>query len=297
MGGVQLGRNRVRECLAAGRPAIGISMRSGNPTVAEMLAALDFDFVYFDMEHTPYTSFESVVGLIAAIEARGGSPWVRIPYADPHVIAKVAELGVHGIVIPHMNTPEEAQAAVNALRWPPHGTMGVGGRVRQFDYKVPFEDMEPEEVLARVDQIQRSIMLIGLIEDAAALERLDEILATDIDGLFPGSTDIAFTLGKPEARLRPHHPDVQAAIELVVDKCREHGKTAMFGNLSALQTGGLSPAEAVTKWAAKGIGIFQASVDLEILLRWSQSFLRQVEDVRVDGLIKAPPSRAGAEGA
>ena len=259
MGGVQLGRNRVRECLAAGRPAIGISMRSGNPTVAEMLAALDFDFVYFDMEHTPYTSFESVVGLIAAIEARGGSPWVRIPYADPHVIAKVAELGVHGIVIPHMNTPEE--------------------------------------VLARVDQIQRSIMLIGLIEDAAALERLDEILATDIDGLFPGSTDIAFTLGKPEARLRPHHPDVQAAIELVVDKCREHGKTAMFGNLSALQTGGLSPAEAVTKWAAKGIGIFQASVDLEILLRWSQSFLRQVEDVRVDGLIKAPPSRAGAEGA
>jgi 2-keto-3-deoxy-L-rhamnonate aldolase RhmA len=157
--------------------------------------------------------------------------------------------------------------------------------VRQFDYKAPFDDLEPDEVLAAVDKIQRSIMIIGLIEDAAALPRLDAILETDIDGLFPGSTDIAFTLGRPDARLRPHHPDVQAAIELVVEKCRQHGKPAMFGNLSALQTGGLSPSEAIAVWAAKGIGIFQASVDLEIILRWSQGFLREVRDVHVDGFL------------
>ena len=125
-----LAPNPVRTRLAEGSPAFGMSLRSGSPTMAEMLAAMDFDFVFIDMEHTP-ASVETVVGLMASIEARGGSPWVRVPYFDVHIIGKIAELGAHGIVVPHLDSAEQAQAAVEAIRWPPAGTMGVGTRVRQ----------------------------------------------------------------------------------------------------------------------------------------------------------------------
>jgi len=270
-------QRKVQACVAEGRPAMGVFVRSGSPEVCEIFASLGFEFVLIDMEHSPYDTVPSIAGLVRAIEARGGSPWVRVPQLEPYIIGKVAELGVHGIVVPHIITPEDAQLAVNAVRWPPAGIKGSCPDVRQLDYRWDAV-ADQTQLLEDAAAIQREIMIIGLIEDADALPHLDDILKTEIHGLWPGTGDMSLTFGRPELNLNIYHPELIAIRDNIVEKCRQYGKPAMT-SVSTIRDGGVSAEEAIRTWAPKGIGILVGGTDTVALYNLGKTLLRDVASV------------------
>lgn len=272
--------NTVREAIAAGRPALGSSVWSGSGTVAEMIGAAGFDFVWLEMEHAPYKSYETVLNLMRAVEATGTSPWVRVPYNDAYLIGQIAEMGVQGIIVPHLHDADDAQRAVEAAWHPPRGTRGVAPLTRIFDYGKPSAGHATvaEAWTARAEETEREIMVIGMIEDADTLEhRLDEIADTDIDGLMYGGHDLSYTLGDPTAHSDSYHPKVLEGRDRVVAACKARGKPALVP-LGQLMDGGRSAAEAIAEWYPRGVEIIHVGRDLQMVNEWCRSFFAGLSD-------------------
>jgi 4-hydroxy-2-oxoheptanedioate aldolase len=120
-------KNATKAKLKAGRTAIGIRLDFTSPDVVESLGNLGFDFVYFDLEHGP-TGEEACREMIRAAELVGLTPLVRVPFNEPGVVARFLDSGALGIIFPHCNTRQDARAAVKAVKYPPDGERGLGGR-------------------------------------------------------------------------------------------------------------------------------------------------------------------------
>jgi len=174
------------ERLRAGEPVVGAWVTVGHPVVAEVLAP-EFDFLAIDAEHTE-SSIETVAAMVRAIDATDAdcAALVRVSDNDPVEIKRVLDLGVAGVVVPSVDTREEAEAAVEACRYPPAGVRGVAG-YRAADYGASMEYVETanDEVLTVVQA-----------ESGTAAANADEIAAVDgVDALFVGPADLSASLG------------------------------------------------------------------------------------------------------
>lgn len=198
--------NRVKRRLQAGEAVIGCFIPYPSPELAEICGYLGFDFVLLDAEHGRLTE-ESAYHMVVAAEVAGTVPLIRVPFNHRQVILRYLDLGAGGVMVPQVNTPEEARAVVEACRYYPEGRRGVASvRAAQFGLTRPLSEY--------IRAANTEVMVIVQIESLAAVERLEEYLAIPgIDVLFVGPNDLAQSMGYPGQQ---QHPEVQAMIEEIV---------------------------------------------------------------------------------
>lgn len=206
--------NRFKQALKGGQQQIGLWNSIPGPLVAEALAGCGFDWVVIDTEHAP-TDVPDVLGMLQAMAPYPVSAVVRPAANDPVLIKRLLDFGAQTLILPYIQSAEEAQAAVAAVRYAPRGMRGVAGLTRASRFgAVP-------DYTRRADA---EICLILQVETALALSRIEEIAATDgVDGLFIGPADLAASMGHPGAL---DHPAVKAAIEDAIRRITATGKPA-----------------------------------------------------------------------
>jgi 2-keto-3-deoxy-L-rhamnonate aldolase RhmA len=163
------------------------------------------------MEHTTL-DLHDVQACVMSAERVGITPLVRTPGFDPAFILRLLDMGVQGIQVPHVSDPEMARAAVSAVRYPPEGDRGMAAGGRAADYgKIPL--------LEHMASSNREILLACMIEDMAAVERIDEIAAVPgVDLLAVGPSDLSRSLGVSG---HPDHPRLLAAIDRVSEAVKK----------------------------------------------------------------------------
>lgn len=215
-----LNKNATKEKLKAGQAAIGFRLDFTSPYIVEVLGNIGFDFVYLDLEHGPMSE-ESCQEMIRAAELVGLNPLVRVPTNDPGVTARFLDSGAMGIIFPHCNTKQEAQAAVKAVKYPPEGERGIGGRSLSLS-ALPTADY--------VRETNKETMVIAMIEEVAALNNLSEILTVDgLDVLWVGRLDFSLSSGVPG---KVNDPVIQNAVNRIITEGRAAGKAVGVGAIN-----------------------------------------------------------------
>ena len=196
-------KNRLRNLLDAGKPAFGIQLRFGSPAISELAGLAGFDWILIDTEHAPQTPV-TVQAQIQAVGCTQATPVVRVARNDPDLIKLYLDMGALGIVVPFVNTPEEARLGADACRYPPRGTRGWGPH-RAAGYGL-FE----EEYTEKIDDM---VMYVPIIESSEAVENIDDIMDVEgVDGCIVGPVDLCISLGIP---FRFDHPDYLDALRRV----------------------------------------------------------------------------------
>lgn len=192
----------LRDALAAAeRPLAGMWVCSGSPLVAEICAGSGLDWLLIDMEHAP-NGLESVLAHLQAVAAYPVVPLVRVPGYLPVMIKQVLDLGAQSILMPMVDTAEQAEAAVRAVRYPPRGIRGVGSALARSARWNRVDDY-----LLEAD---RHVSLFVQIESVAGVENAAEIAAVDgVDGVFVGPSDLAASMGVIGQQT---HPEVVDAV-------------------------------------------------------------------------------------
>ena len=205
--------NHVKQMLKEGKKTAGAWLQIASPFTAEIMSQAGFDWLMIDMEHGP----GDMLSLIAQLQAMKGTKTaalVRVPWNDFVTIKRILDTGVHGLLIPYVNTREEAESAVRACRYPPQGIRGVAGSPRAQGYG--------QNVQAYLQQANDEVLLITAVETPTAVTNLEDILGVDgVDGIFIGPMDLATNMGHLGD---PRHPEVQEAIAEIEGKVLESGK-------------------------------------------------------------------------
>ncbi len=189
--------------------------------IGQMAAACGFESLYVDMEHSPI-GLDTVSAICAAATAFGITPLVRPPGHGPEWIGRILDAGSQGIIVPHVNTADQARAIVQAARFPPLGHRSVMGPGPGTGYRA----MKLGEINARLNA---GTLVICMIETPEGVANAQEIAAVDgVDVLLIGSNDLCTEMGIP-GELR--NPKLRAAYETVAAGCRAHGKVLGVGGI------------------------------------------------------------------
>jgi 4-hydroxy-2-oxoheptanedioate aldolase len=241
-----------RDALAAAdRPLAGMWVCSGSPLVAELCAGSGLDWLLVDAEHSP-NGLESILAQLQAIHGYPVHTVVRPPVNDTVVIKQYLDLGVQNLLVPMVNSAAEAEAAVAATRYPPHGVRGVGSALARASRwnRIP-------DYLARASE---TISLTVQIESTAAVEAVGDILGVDgVDAIFLGPSDLAASMG---ALGQQEHPEVRAAVEHCLAAAKAAGKPAGVN--------AFNPATA-RSYLAAGAAFVLVGADVSVLARGSEA--------------------------
>lgn len=204
----------LREILSERRPTFGTWIQIGHPAVAEILADIGFDWIAADMEHSDIDN-AAFTGLARAMYGRGVTPLVRSRENDTLAIRQVLDLGAQGVIVPLVNTPEDAERAVQAAKFPPLGIRGYCfSRMNRWG-----RDFEKYAMTAN-----DNIIVMVMIESQEGVENSDEILAVNgVDGAFIGPYDLSGSYRVPG---QVGHELVQKGCQRVLEACFNTGKTA-----------------------------------------------------------------------
>jgi 2-keto-3-deoxy-L-rhamnonate aldolase RhmA len=187
----------------------------GHPAVAEILARSGFDWLTVDLEHSAITIGQAEE-LIRVIDLAGVSPLVRVGENNPAIIKRVMDAGAHGVIVPMVNTREDAETALQSVRYPPSGTRGVG-LARAQRYGLDIESY-------RKWNDDNSIVIVQ-IEHVRAIENLESIFATGIDAFMVGPYDLSGSMDIPG---QFEHERFREALEQVRKVALKTGKPAGY---------------------------------------------------------------------
>lgn len=180
---------------------IGSWITLGHPSIAEIMARAGFDWLTVDMEHSAITLHEAQQ-LIQVVELCGVTPLVRVGENNPTLIKRVMDAGAHGVIVPMVNTKDDAEKAVSAVKYPPEGTRGVG-LARAQGYGTKFDDYKK--------WVSSESIVVVQIEHIKAVENLKSILTVQgVDAFIVGPYDLSGSLGVPGMF---EHPSVIEAME------------------------------------------------------------------------------------
>ncbi len=205
--------NLFKQTLKAGKLQIGLWCGLAHPYPIEILAGAGFDWLALDCEHAP-NDVRSVLAQLQAIAGTQAQPMVRLPSGDPVLIKQYLDIGAHTLMVPVVESAEQAALLVAATRYPPQGFRGVAaGRASRWGRVKDYLATANEEVC-----------LLTQLETREGLDNLDAILAVEgVDGVFIGPSDLAASLGHLG---NPAHPEVIAAIEDAIARIIQAGKAA-----------------------------------------------------------------------
>jgi 4-hydroxy-2-oxoheptanedioate aldolase len=213
---MDLPKNTFKAALRAGQQQIGLWLSIPSAGTAEAVATCGFDWVLVDCEHTPNDA-ANVQAMLQALAPYPTHAAVRPGWNDVVEIKRLLDAGAQTILVPYVQTADEARAAVAAVMYPPHGVRGVSGMTRAGRFgAIP-------DYIARANT---EICLLVQVETKAALAQIEAIAAVEgVDGVFIGPADLAASMGHPGNMT---HPEVKAAILDAVQRITATGKAAGF---------------------------------------------------------------------
>jgi 2-keto-3-deoxy-L-rhamnonate aldolase RhmA len=243
----------LKDRLTAGETLFGTLLSLASLETAEILAVAGFDWLFVDLEHSPLGPRE-VQAVLQAIAGRVDC-LLRVPLADEIWLKKALDSGAAGVIVPQVNTAEQARQVVRWCKYPPQGTRSVGlGRAQGYG-----ADLQPY-----LERANRETLVVAQIEHAQAVENIDAILEVDgLDALFVGPYDLSASLG-PHTVGQVDHPEVQAAIARVNRACRACGMPL------GIFTAGAQRARA---YAAEGFRLIATGADTLLLAQAARKLL------------------------
>lgn len=242
---MQIPVNAFKNSLAENDTLFGCWAGFATGYAAEILAGTGFDWLLIDGEHAPNT-LPTILAQLQAIAPYPVAPVVRSVNQDPALIKQLLDIGAQTLMVPMVESAEQASAVVRAMRYPPHGIRGVGGglvRATRWDGVNDY-----------LHRAHESLCLIVQVESPKGVEAAEVIAATDgVDAVFIGPADLSVGMGHPG---NPGHPDVQSAIEKVIKAVQAAGKPV----------GILAPREEnARRYQALGCQFIAVGIDISLL--------------------------------
>lgn len=241
--------NKVKAKLNSGEVSVVLSGHM-TPDIVDWLGPLGFDGVWIEGEHGP-VDFKDIPDLTRAADLWGMTSVVRVNLNTPGVIYRTLDVGAQGIVVPHVNTKEEAEAVVSAGKFAPIGERGMYGSRQSYGVENYFAEANDQS------------LLIVLIEDIVAVNNLDEILTVDnIDVFFVAPSDLAQSMGYIGQLSHPEVTGViDGALKKIADSGRNPGALATDGNVeSYIEKGVKFMMTGWPAWAQAGAEAFKEKV-------------------------------------
>lgn len=250
--------NHVKAALRAGEVQIGTWVHTlAVPQLPQLLATAGFDFVYIDMEHSSF-SIQTVGELCFGALQAGLVPIVRPSGHDHHLVSRPVDNGAFGVLMPHVDTPADAHAAVLAVKFPPLGERGS----QPPNVHSNFTRTNAAEYMAAANE---QTMVMVQIESPQAVARIDEILGVaGVDGAVIGRGDLSAALGVSGQR---DHPEVLAAVETLIAACERHAR------FPGLLVQGVEEAQ---HWISKGVRMVAYASEATILRDAAELAIRTI---------------------
>lgn len=250
---MQVPENTFKQAIRKHQVQLGLWVGFADAYVAEALATSDYDWLLIDGEHAP-NDLRGVLAQLQAIAPYKSHPVVRPPEGTTAYIKQLLDLGAQTLLIPMVETPEQAQQLVSATRYPPNGVRGVGSALARSS--------RWNQIDGYLAMAQDDICLLVQVESATALSRVSEIAAVEgVDGVFFGPADLSASM---DLLGQPGHPKVQEAIVEGISCVAAAGKAA--GVLSADQT-------LAKKYLEAGATFVAIGVDTTLLVRAAKDLL------------------------
>jgi len=239
--------NPVREKLRAGGTAFGVmAFEYFTPGLPVALAQAGAEFLLLDTEHSG-AGIETIKAQFAAARGSGIVPMVRVPGSHYHLIAPMLDVGAMGIMVPMVETPDQARKIASWCRYAPDGVRGLA-------FGVAHDDYGGGDFAVKMAEANERTLVIALIETATGISHVEEIMAVPgIDVGWLGHYDLTATMGIPG---QFDHPDFLAAVERLVAACRRYGKTPGFLAYTLPQA---------KDWLAKGFRCLCYGTDLSLM--------------------------------
>jgi 4-hydroxy-2-oxoheptanedioate aldolase len=242
-------RNPARERMQKGEAAIGAGIRhSRHVEIAGVMREAGFDFLFIDLEHSSMP-LDTAVQISAAAVQAGISPLVRVPEHDLNMAARILDGGAMGIVMPHVDTAEQARAVVARQKFPPIGHRSTSGGFAQFSYGAVGAKEGAEAV-------NESLLVIIMLETEESIANADEIAAVPgVDVLMIGTGDLTSSLG---LHGQFEHERVLKAYDKVLKACERHGKWPGMG--------GVTTEDAMARYIGRGMRFILAGNDINFMI-------------------------------
>ena len=246
--------NAFKKALLNPAPQIGLWVGLANGYAAEILAGTGFDWLLLDGEHAP-NDVRSILAQLQGVasawsaqeDAERSQPVVRVPVGDTALIKQYLDIGAQTLLVPMVDTAEQAAQLVQATRYPPDGIRGMGSALARASRWQTHSQY--------IHEANDQVCLLVQAETALAMKNLDEIAATPgIDGVFIGPADLSASMGYSG---QPGHPEVQSAIEDGIARILRAGKAPGILATTPEQT---------DKWLAAGARFVAVGVDTMLLV-------------------------------
>jgi len=251
--------------LRAGTPKLGIFLNSHSPTVAEQLSHSGYDWLLVDSQHGPM-GYERLSAMVSGIANGGAKSLVRVGgYSDRPGIQQSLDMGADGVLVPYINTAEEARQAVSCARYPTTGTRSV---------YFPQRSMNKDGLLGYAGAANNNVIVALQVETADCIKNIDEIAAVpSVDILFLGQNDLCMSMGLYEKYEFPHmytSPELGAATEKLVNAARKNNVILglfLFGT------------SRVGEFLDKGFPFISVGNDLHHVLTQTAAYVKDVEEI------------------
>ena len=205
----------IREKVLSGELLSGAWCNLGSSLTVEMAAIIGFDWILIDQEHGPGDNV-TLLNQIQAVGGRSSAPIVRITWNEMPRFKRALDLGAMGIMVPYVQTAQEAQYAVDSMRYSPEGSRGVASSPRAAGFSLNFKEY--------YSAANTNLLLAAQVETGKTLKNLEEIAIVDgVDVLFVGPLDLSISLGMPE---QFENPDFREILTKVAKTARSKGKAA-----------------------------------------------------------------------
>lgn len=241
--------NSARQRLAAGELAIGVGVRLARTVeIGKLMRGCGYDWLLIDLEHGTISLDSASQISMAALDA-GIAPIVRVPQDEYAMAARAIDGGALGIIMPHVDTAEQAKATVANLKYPPLGHLSAGGAMPQNEFK-PVRGVEAAE------SMNQTVLLAVMLETPVAIANAEAIAAVPgIDIVMIGTNDLMMEMGIGG---NPDHPAIAKAYEGMIAACKRHGKWAGMG--------GVHRDESMARYIRLGTQFILTTNDLALLL-------------------------------
>jgi len=206
-------KNMVKDKISRREPVFGLVCNLGSTKLAEMYGLSGFDFVIFDREHGSF-SLETLEELNRAAKLKGLTPFARVTQNDPKEVLRALDAGCMGVMVPQIETREDAELAVMSTKYPPEGIRGSNWKTVAAEWGT----VKPSDYFRAANE---NIMTILLVETRKGVENIEEILTVPgIDIVMLGTSDLSSSMGYMGD---PSHPDVQEAVRRVALSAKKAG--------------------------------------------------------------------------
>ena len=256
-------QNIAKRRLAEGKLVLGLGLRQSRTVDIGMIArACGFDYLFIDCEHNAM-DLSTAADISVAALGQGVTPLVRVPAKEPFHSLRVLDNGAQGVIIPHVDTAEEARAIVDSLRYPPAGH-------RSISRASPLVSFETVPLDAFMREANDETLIVAMLESPGAIAQADAIAAVEgIDALLIGTNDLCAEMG---IHGQFGHERVVEAYATMVRACRAHGKHAGMA--------GVREDALMRRYIEMGARFILAGVDLPLLMEAGKArtnFLRGLE--------------------